>query len=94
MAAPVATTHEEIERQIEQIQAQRKKMEPRAVPGTKVGLLSTGEFDAMIYSSSDKSAYDTSIGLNEEEEVMNFHFSSVSFPRVPSHFQTHMQPHS
>ena len=45
----------EIERQIERIQAQRKKMEPRAVPGTKVGMvaLTYADFECSIVRVND-----------------------------------------
>ena len=35
----------------------------------QVGLLSTGHYDTMFYSSVDKSGYHTSIAMAEDEEV-------------------------
>lgn len=65
-----ATTHEEIERQIQEIQSKRKKT-VKDVTSAKVGLTSTGGYDMDIYtgSGSDKFAgYFTSIAPNEEED--------------------------
>lgn len=35
----------------------------------QVGLMSTGHYDTMFYSSSDKSGYHDSIAMAEDEEV-------------------------
>lgn len=67
----MATTHEDIERQMEEIQAKRRKLETDPKPENphqQVGLLSRGHFDPMIYGASDMSRYDTSIAPNEEDE--------------------------
>jgi splicing factor 3B subunit 1 len=67
-----ATTHEDIEAQIEEIQARRRAglADEGAGNGTndKVGLNSLGHFDMNVYSSGDKSGYVTSIPANEDED--------------------------
>ncbi|CAI8054774.1 Splicing factor 3B subunit 1, partial [Geodia barretti] len=67
-----AATHEDIEAQIEEIQARRRAgvAEEGAGNGTndKVGLNSLGHFDMNVYTSGDKSGYVTSIPANEDED--------------------------
>ncbi|XP_073236837.1 splicing factor 3B subunit 1-like isoform X1 [Porites lutea] len=69
--AKAPTTHEEIERQIQQIQAQRSNL-PKVDIGEKVGLASVGEggYDVEIYGSGGNrfEGYSTDIAPNEQEE--------------------------
>ena len=63
-----ATAHEEIDRQIQELQAKRKKVSQEAAFET-VGFLSTGHFDTDIYGVPDRYAgYVTSIVPSDEED--------------------------
>ena len=65
-----ATSREEIERQIQEIQSKRRKT-VKDVPSAKIALLSTGGYDTDIYSGSDSdkfAGFSTSITPSEEEE--------------------------
>lgn len=68
-----ASSHAEIERQIQEIRSKQKKTVTNVSSG-KVGLLWTGGYDTGIYTSSDThtyAGYFTSIAPNEEEEGDN-----------------------
>jgi splicing factor 3B subunit 1 len=64
-----ATTHEDLERQIKDIQSQKRSLETKG-DGERIGFTSKGHFDRDIYGASDDkfSRYVTSIATNEAEE--------------------------
>ncbi|XP_048578646.1 splicing factor 3B subunit 1 isoform X1 [Nematostella vectensis] len=70
--AKAPTTHEEIEKQIQELQARRTGKENRTRQtddGERVGLGAAGRFDTDIYGTADKyEGYVPSIAANEQEE--------------------------
>ncbi|XP_061826830.1 splicing factor 3B subunit 1 isoform X4 [Nerophis lumbriciformis] len=68
--AKVATTHEDIEAQILEIQGMKATLLEEGAAEQGVGLVSTGFFDQEIYGGSDSrfAGYVTSIAANEQED--------------------------